>query len=90
MYWSRAPHPLPAYRLQDHVPYLQPRRTFQRESENVLTTALALKAYLALGQSRPDGPIVHWLHARRATDFGWIGYMVRSADGFVVDRVHNA
>ncbi|KAF0309780.1 CD109 antigen [Amphibalanus amphitrite] len=74
MYWSREPHPLPAYRLEEHVPYLQPRRTFSRESENVLTTALALRAYVALGQHRTE-PIVRWLQARKATDFGWIGYM---------------
>ena len=76
MYWSRKPHALPAYRLEDHRPYLRPRRTFSRESENVLTTALALRAYVALDRLQTE-PIVNWLQARRATDYGWIGYMVR-------------
>ena len=78
MYWSRQRHALPAYRVWQHVPYLQPRRTFAHESENVLATALALRTYLAHGQRRTT-PIVRWLQARRRDDFSWLGPMVSAA-----------
>ncbi|XP_037088872.1 uncharacterized protein LOC119109365 [Pollicipes pollicipes] len=77
-YWSWEPLPLPAYRVNEHVPYLQPRRTLTNESENVLATAVALRAYLAVGQHRTKST-VNWLQARRRDDFGWLGRMYSAA-----------